>query len=243
MLRINDRISLLSSLGVPRKVADRISCEDVPKRTIQFKAADDSGNSELLLYDFIGYDWWSDSGITAQSFAESLAGLADSKHLTVRINSPGGDVWDGLSIFNQLSQFAVPTTVIVDGIAASVASVIAMAGDVVKAAEVSQIMIHDSWTIAAGNEAQLREVADVLAKIDQQIAEVYATRSGKDAIYFRELQNRDSYLTAAEALDMGLVDEVIKTTKQAPPKEPNATMRASAIRGRRISLARHKIGI
>lgn len=222
-VRAFERYQVLGSLGVPTAAADAI-CSG-PQRPIgrfEFKAADMDGNAELLLYEFIGYDWWSDSGMTAKQFDEELKNLGVVKHLTVRVNSPGGDVWDGMSIFNMLATYSAPTTVIVEGLAASVASVIAMAGDTVKAAELSQLMIHDSWTYGVGNEQSFRELADVLAKIDGQIAETYAKRAGKPVEYFRDLQDKDTYLTAAEAKDIGLVDEVITTRKEKQQVEPAA---------------------
>jgi ATP-dependent Clp endopeptidase proteolytic subunit ClpP len=209
---------------------------------MMFRAADEAGDAEILLYDFIGYDWWSDTGTTALSFKQNLDNLGDVKRLTVRINSPGGDVWDGMSIYNQLSQFPAETTVVIDGLAASVASVVAMAGDKIQAAEVSQLMIHDAWTIVMGNEQDLREMADVLSKIDGQIADTYAVRSGRPAAEFRELQNKDTYLTAQEALSLGLIDEVIGTrkTKQDPAA---AGQRASRRVRSQISLLRGRLAI
>lgn len=222
-VRSFERHQVLGSLGVPAAAAEAIcSGPQRPAGHFEFKAADADGNAELLLYEFIGYDWWSDSGMTAKQFDEELKNLGVVKNLTVRVNSPGGDVWDGMSIFNMLSQYSATTTVIVEGLAASIASVIAMAGDTVKAAEMSQLMIHDSWTYGVGNEQSLRELADVLAKIDGQIAETYAKRSGKPVDYFRELQDKDTYLTAAEAFDVGLVDEVISTRKAKQETEPAA---------------------
>jgi ATP-dependent Clp endopeptidase proteolytic subunit ClpP len=208
-----------------------------------FRAADEAGDAEILLYDFIGYDWWSDTGTTALSFKQNLDGLGDVKRLTVRINSPGGEVWDGMSIYNQLSQFPAETTVVIDGLAASIASVIAMAGDKVQAAEVSQLMIHDAWTIAIGNEQDMREMADVLAKIDGQVADTYAKRSGiKTTMQFREMMNKDTYLTAQEALELGLIDEVIGTRK-AKQEPAAASQRASRRVRNQISLLRDKLAI
>lgn len=243
--RFSERVHMLLNLGVPQRLARRMS--EGPQRDkagrFTFRAANEAGEAEILIYDYIGYDWWSDSGITALSFRQQLEQLGDVKRLTVRINSPGGDVWDGMSIYNQLSQFAAETTVIIDGIAASVASVIAMAGDRVKAAEVSQLMIHDAWTVVVGNEQDMREWADVLAKIDGQIAETYATRSGsKTADQFREIMNKDTYLTAQEAMDWGLVDEVIQTRKTKPEPE-QAKQNASKRVRNQIGIMRSQLAI
>lgn len=243
--RFNERVHMLLNLGVPPRLARRMS--EGPQRDQQgrfaFRAANEAGDAEILIYDYIGYDWWSDSGITALSFRQQLEQLGDVKRLTVRINSPGGDVWDGMSIYNQLSQFEAETTVMIDGIAASVASVIAMAGDHVKAAEVSQLMIHDAWTVVVGNEQDMREWADVLAKIDGQIAETYATRSGsKTADQFREIMNKDTYLTAQEAMDWGLVDEVIQTRKTK--SEPEQAKQGASRRVRnQLGILRSRLAI
>jgi ATP-dependent Clp protease protease subunit len=244
MATMRERTNMLMTFGVPKRLANRI-CEAPPRPVgrFVFKAADDQGEAEILIYDFIGYDWWTDTGITALAFRDQLQGLGDVKRLTVRINSPGGDVWDGMSIYNLLSQFQADTTVVIDGMAASVASLIAMAGDTVKAAEVSQLMIHDAWTVAIGNEQELRDLADVLAKVDQQVAETYALRSGsKNAKQFREIMNKDTYLTPQEALEWGLIDEIIPTRK-AKQEPEQAKQRASKRVRNEISLMRARLAI
>jgi ATP-dependent Clp endopeptidase proteolytic subunit ClpP len=245
MKTLRERSDMLLRLGVPRRLADRI-CDAPPRQQagrFTFRAADDAGAAEILIYDYIGYDWWSDTGITALSFHEQLQAMGGAQQLTVRINSPGGEVWDGMSIYNQLSQFAAHTTVVIEGIAASVASLIAMAGDTVKAMEVSQLMIHDAWTIAVGNEQDFRALADTLAKVDQQIADTYAIRSGtKTAKQFREIMNQDTYLTAQDALEWGLVDEVIPTRKTGE-KTQQANQKASRLVQNQISLLRSSLAI
>ena len=214
------KMEMLMTMGVPRRLANRIS-SDQPRQSgrIEIKASDDGESGEILLYEFIGYDWWTDTGMTAQRFSEELAALAGVKTLSVRINSPGGDVWDGMSIYNQLSQFDADVHVTIEGIAASAASVIAMAGDKIEAFEISQIMIHDSWTYGFGNEQELRELADLLGKIDGQIASTYAGKSGRPAKEFRDLMDSDTYLTGTEAMELGLVDGVISTTDKGKEKD------------------------
>jgi ATP-dependent Clp endopeptidase proteolytic subunit ClpP len=200
----------LLKLGVPRRAADRIaqaSAERNAKGRFEFRAEADE--AEILIYDFIGFDYF-DEGMTAKRFYDELQNVSDASSLRVRINSPGGDVWDGMAIYNMLVESQATTRVTIEGIAASAASLIAMAGDTVEAYETSQIMIHDAWTIALGNEQELREIADTLEKIDGQIADVYANKSGGDAQEFRRLMDEETFATAKEARDLGIVDTVIE---------------------------------
>lgn len=216
------RIQMLVGLGVPQRFAGRIADRDGERGRFEFRNADEK-HGEILIYDFIGYDWWTDGGMTAKRFDEELKALGDIETLTVRINSPGGDVWDGMSIYNQLISFDAKVNVIVDGMAASAASFIAMAGETVEAYELSQLMIHDAWTIVAGNAQDFAEWAQVLDKVDGQIASAYASKSGREAAEFRELMDTDTYLTAAEAMELGLVDGII--TKKETTKDTGRSLR------------------
>lgn len=235
---------MLMQMGVPRRLASAISSrrEEQAGRFV-FRAEQDGKSAELLLFEFIGYDWWTDTGMTAQRFSDELAALGDVDTLTVRINSPGGDVWDGMSIYNQLATFDAEVRVVVEGIAASAASLVAMAGHSIEAYQVSQMMIHDAWTIAAGNEQEFRDLADLLGKIDGQIASTYAGKSGRDVEEFRTLMDKDTYLTAEEAMDLGLVDGIISTTDTPKPDE-NDDKPANQRRNRqKIDLMRAKLAL
>lgn len=235
------RFSMLTGFGMSPRLARTISEERRQPGRMEFVNKTDK-TAELLIYEVIGYDWWTDGGMTAQRFADELAALGSIDTLTVRINSPGGDVWDGMTIFNQLAMFEPQVNVQIDGMAASIAALIAMAGDKVSAAEVSQIMIHDAWTGVVGNEQDLREVADILAKIDGQIAETFAVRSTKTADEFRQIMNTDTYFTAAEAKDIGIVDEVIATRKAGDSGSVDDSKSRQMTRNRRMSLVRAAFG-
>lgn len=233
---MSQRFTQLMQLGVSRRAASRIAEADMerdrPSPRIEFRARDDE-ESELLLYDFIGFDILGE-GWTSQRFAEELAKIKGTSKLTVRINSPGGDVWDGMSIYNQLADFANETRVVIEGIAASAASLVAMAGDTVDGYETSQLMIHDAWTVVVGNEAELREIAGVLDKIDGQIADVYAAKSGTSAKDWRETMDKDSYLTSQEAKDRGLIDSVITAgeSKRSDTQNRSRKPKISLVRAR-----------
>ncbi|MBX4377554.1 Clp protease ClpP, partial [Mycobacterium tuberculosis] len=123
-----------------------------------------------------GYDWWTDSGVTAKGIGNQLKSYAGSD-IVVNINSPGGDVFEGLAIYNQLREYKGHITVRILGIAASAASFIAMAADEVQIARAGFLMIHNAWTIGVGDRNDMREVADFLEQVDGTIADIYHVKS------------------------------------------------------------------
>ena len=160
---------------------------------------------EILIYKDIGDNWWSDDPITAGRFREDLAALTGPE-ITVRILSMGGSVADGLGIYNALKQHPAKITTINDGVAASIASLIFMAGDIRIVASNAVTMIHAPWTGAMGNAAALRDAADMLDAWASAMASSYAEASGltKDDIIARYLDGKDHFLTAEEAQAEGL---------------------------------------
>jgi ATP-dependent Clp protease protease subunit len=212
-----NRINHLRQFGISEKTAHALAAPQNSDSRMEWHNLD-SDNPELYIYEQIGFDWMSGEGVSAMQFADQLNNL-EGKDLTVRINSPGGDVFDGVAIYNQLNTYTGHVHVIVDGIAASAASIIAMAGDRVSMAQTSQLMIHDAWTMAMGNEQAMREIADVLEKIDDQIAGVYSIRSGRRKNTWREIMNKDTYFTPEEAIEAKLVDDVLQTAKKKPKAE------------------------
>ena len=234
------RQQVLQAYGCSPQQAERWAEIRNPHGNIDIKAEEDN-TAEILLYDFIGFDWWTQDGIDAKTFAQEIAGLGKLNELRVRINSPGGDVFDGFAMYNILATLEYPVTVTVDNIAASAASIIAMAGDTVKMHATSQLMIHDAWMGLIGNEQDMREAADVLGKLDGQIADVYALRGNKPASHYRELMNKDTYLTPDEAVAIGLADEVIETKK----KEKTKNAQSVAARNRMaayLAIERKRLG-
>lgn len=170
-------------------------------------------DAEILLYDVIGRDWWSGEGWAANDFAEKLKEIDANAKLVIGINSPGGNVDDGLAIFNMLQRRGNVTTRN-DGMAASIASVILQAGDTRQSAESAMVMIHKAWSVFAGNADDSRKFADILDKHDQLIAETYARRSGKPAAGWLDLMASESWFTGNEAKDAGLVDEIYQPAKK-----------------------------
>ena len=238
-----NRINHLRQFGISEKTAHALAAPQNKDSRMEWHNLD-SENPELYIYEQIGFDWMSGEGVSAMQFAEQLNNL-EGKDLTVRINSPGGDVFDGVAIYNQLNAYTGHVHVIIDGIAASAASIIAMAGDTVSMAQTSQLMIHDAWTMAMGNEQAMREIADVLEKIDDQIAGVYSIRSGRRKSTWREMMNKDTYFTPEEAIEAKLVDEVLKPAKKRPKAETQDAEQpgepAPRPKGRKVNLISAKL--
>jgi len=177
---------------------------------IKISMADDGKMGEILIYEDIGLDWWSGEGMTAKRFDEELKALGDIEILNVRINSPGGDVFDALAIYAMLSNHSARVEVDIDGLAASAASFLAMAGNEIRMLQSSMMMIHDAWGVVVGNAADMADMAAVLDKIDGQIAGMYAAHSGGDPVSFRTAMDAETWYTAEEAVDAGLADVLLK---------------------------------
>jgi ATP-dependent protease ClpP protease subunit len=160
-------------------------------------------NAVVSIYDEIG-GW----GVTASEFVADLKGIT-ARSITLNINSPGGDVFDGLAILNALRQHTSSVNVVIDGMAASAASFIAMAGDTVKIAPNAMMMIHDASGLCIDNAKGMREMADLLDKTSQNIASIYASRAGGDVEDWRAAMQAETWYTDQEAVDAGLADEIL----------------------------------
>jgi ATP-dependent protease ClpP protease subunit len=154
--------------------------------------------AELWLYDEIG-PW----GTTASDVATALSQVPTDR-VTVRVNSPGGSVFDGIAIYNLLRSHAGGVDVVVDGLAASAASFIAQAGETVTMAPHSRMMIHDAIGFAYGNAREMLDLAALLDDLSANIADIYAESSGGDAAAFRELMLAETWLDPAQAVELGL---------------------------------------
>lgn len=172
--------------------------------------ADDATASvaEIYIYGNIG-DRWNEDGVIASELVRDIAAL-DVESISLRINSYGGSVPDGLAIYNALRRHAATVNVFVDGVAISCASYIAMAGDTVTMAKNAQMMIHAPWSFAYGNAPQLREQADVLDRYSKAMASAYADKSGKtyDEALAILTDGKDHWFLAEEAVTEGFADEV-----------------------------------
>lgn len=173
----------------------------------KIRAEAETNEAELLLYGDIGtVDGWND--VTARQFSQDLAALGDVDVINLRINSVGGDVFAGQAIHSMLKRHKAAINVYVDGLAASIASVVAMAGNTVYMPDNAMMMIHNPWTIAAGNAGELRKTADDMDKIRESMIAAYRVKSGLDDERITEIMDAETWLTAAEAVELGFADEI-----------------------------------
>jgi ATP-dependent protease ClpP protease subunit len=167
-----------------------------------YKIGNQAGDAPTQVNIFDEISWW---GISAQEFVDELAGISGA--IEVHINSPGGDAFDGITIYNALAARGDVVTV-VDGLAASAASVIAMAGQQRIMSPGSMMMIHDALALCIGNAADMRETAQLLDKVSDNIASVYAAHAGKTAAEWRAAMVAEGWYTAQEAVDSGLAHKL-----------------------------------
>jgi len=172
-------------------------------------AANDVG--ELYIYGDITSYKWDDTDITAKDFAEDLKALGDLKTLNIYLNSLGGSVFQGQAIFSILKRHSAYKNVYIDGIAASIASVIAMAGDTISMPKNAMVMIHNPWTFAMGNSADLRKEADALDKIRESMIVAYMDKiQGKTTEEeLIDLLDAETWLSAQDCFDRGFCDELL----------------------------------
>lgn len=162
-------------------------------------------------------DEYYDTDTSAAGFRDALKDLGDVKTINLHINSPGGSVFEGIAIYNMLKQNKAHVNVYVDGLAASIASVIAMSGDAIFMPSNSMLMIHNPWTMAVGNASELRKQADDLDKITELSVQTYLDTAGDklDEATLRQLMDDETWLTAKEAVEYGLATEVVEANKAA----------------------------
>jgi len=166
------------------------------------------GVATLRLYDPID-SWGEEWGVSAKEFAATLDDLPDDvTEIRLHINSPGGDVFDGIAMLNALRSHDARVVAIVDGIAASAASFVACGADELIMARNSELMIHDAWGLCVGNAAEMHAMAEMLGHISDNIASVYAEKSTTDVGLWRIAMSSETWYSAAEAVEAGLADRV-----------------------------------
>lgn len=199
----------------PGAARARARARDDSRPGYEIRNAASPDEAELLIYDEID-SWW---GVSAGDVIDALAGIT-APNLRVRVNSPGGSVFEGLAIANALRAHPANVTVQVDGLAASIASVIAVAGDRLVMMPQSMIMIHEAAGLCMGDANDMEQMAGVLGKISDNIAGAYAAKAGGTAEQWRETMRVETWYLPEDAVAAGLADEAIDAKPAADPADP-----------------------
>lgn len=178
---------------------------------MKYEFTNEAESISLKLYDTIGDDGWG-GGITTSDIEEQLSN--ENKPLNIYINSYGGEVFEGFAIYNMLKRYGGYKTVVVDGIAASIASVIAMCGDKIVMNEASMMMIHNASGVCMGNAEEMQKVVNALEQMNEVIRDVYIARTGLSSEKLEELMNNETFMSAKECVELGFADEVLENNSQ-----------------------------
>jgi len=201
----------------------------------QLAADGDKANNVINILDQIGVDWWTGEGTTAKRISAALRAIGEDQDVIVNLNSPGGDYFEGQAIYTLLSLHPGRVTVRVLGLAASAASVVAMAGDEIQIARAGWLMVHNAWIGVYGNRNDLRETADWLEPFDRAAADLYAERTGLDKDDILAMLDRETWIGGADAVDQGWADSLIAPEKI---KEADEGAAQAAIRKADVLLAK-----
>jgi ATP-dependent protease ClpP protease subunit len=218
-LPVVERPAAYAPAGARPTISGRAGAAQV--RNLAPAVVDSEGTATVRIYEEI--DSWGWFGLSAEEFAATIDGLPrNTARIVARINSPGGDVFDGITIANTLRAHPAPVTVIVDGLAASIASVIALAGDELIMGPQSEFMIHDAWGIGRGNAADMHQLGDLLDHLSDNIAGAYASKGGGTQAEWRARMQAETWFSATETVEAGLADALDGAGSAAPAVAPLA---------------------
>lgn len=175
-------------------------------------AAEADEPNTISIYDVIGEDLWTGGGFTAKRAAAALRSIGKNP-VTVKINSPGGDMFEGIAIYNLLREHPAKVTIDVMGWAASAASIIAMAGDEIRMGLGTFMMVHNAWGMVIGNRHDMEDAAKIFAGFDSAIVDIYAARTGLDRKAVEKLMDAETFMGPTEAVDKGFADSVADDLK------------------------------
>lgn len=202
-----------------------ISAEVLERWQAGVRPAAAADTNVIEIYDIIGYDYWSGGGITAQTISDQLKAF-NGADCEVHINSPGGDMFEGIAIYNLLQQYKGNVTVKIMALAASAASVIAMAGEEIEIGQGAFIMVHNCWVLAMGNRHDLLETAAYLAPFDEALAGIYVARTGQKLADVSKMMDDETFLAADKAISLGFADKTIDAGQLTEDKEASSKANA-----------------
>ena len=192
------------------------------KKFWNFKEPDDLEERILYLNGTIAEESWFEDDVTPEMFREEL--FASDRDIVVWINSPGGDVIAGAQIYNMLLEYPEHVTVKIDGIAASAASVIAMAGDTIYMSPVSMMMIHNPMTVAIGDHVEMEKAKEMLASFKESIINAYEKKTGLSRQRLSELMDAETWMDVGKAMELGFCDSVLTTSPRLEFEETQPMM-------------------
>lgn len=180
----------------------------------QFSAQKTGTTLEILIYEEIGIDWWTGEGLTPLDVAAAVKGAGEFDDIVVRLNSPGGNCFDGVTIHNMLLSLKKPITVFIDGMAASAASVIAMAGDTINVGQGAMLMVHNAMWGVFGDARALRKGADDIENISVTVGAIYVSRTKQDAAAIKDIMDAETWMSGEDAVRLGFADAVVTLDEQ-----------------------------
>lgn len=192
------------------------------KKFWNFKEPEDLEERILYLNGTIAEESWFEDDVTPEMFREEL--FASDRDIVVWINSPGGDVIAGAQIYNMLLEYPEHVTVKIDGIAASAASVIAMAGDTIYMSPVSMMMIHNPMTVAIGDHVEMEKAKEMLASFKESIINAYEKKTGLSRQRLSELMDAETWMDVGKAMELGFCDSVLTASPRLEFEETQPKM-------------------
>ncbi|AZU04103.1 ClpP protease [Glycocaulis alkaliphilus] len=208
-----NRPSAIALPPKPKGLSQQMSLAGVANPV--FSLSNENGRAVIRIFEEIGH-----GGVTAKALAGMLA-EAGSLPVTLQVNSPGGEVWEGVAMYNLLREHRQPVRVEVMSVAASAASVLIMAAEDIRIARNARLMIHCAWIIALGNADGLREAADLLEQIDGDLARTYAERSGQGVDPVMAMMKAETWMSADQAVELGFADRLLDREADPEPVPAN----------------------
>lgn len=200
-------------------------------------AAESDDPNTISIYDVIGEDLWTGGGFTAKRMSAALRSIGKND-VTVKINSPGGDMFEGIAIYNLLREHPAKVTIDVMGWAASAASIIAMAGDDIRMGLGTFMMVHNAWGVVVGNRHDMADASTLFEGFDGAIADIYQARTGLDAKAVAKLMDAETFMGASDAVAKGFADSVNESLKADGADAKNLDSRLMARRQTEAALAK-----
>lgn len=218
-----------------RGLRSEMSPRALDKWNPAIQAAVENTSEAITIYGVIGEDWYGE-GVTVKRIDAALRAIGD-REVAVYINSPGGDMFEGIAIYNRLRQHSQMVTTKVLGMAASAASIIYLAGTKRQVASSAFLMVHNCWTFLAGNRHYLRDVADDMQEFDAAMAELYAETSGQPVADMAELMDDETFIRGKRAVELGLATGLL-SANEVVERETEETTQTNALKAMDTALAK-----